>query len=156
MIQLLLCTIPALVVAVCVIIICKPYKQFPPAIMRDTAEPYYPLIDLEQEILKIEAEKERRKPYIITLWLVFDGLRINADGSYEWVSRREKKPEPPKMRHACFVDSESEDEFALRLKIYNHKFRMAHECQMMLEKTDDPHTKEIIRLFKKELEVIAI
>lgn len=45
----------------------------------------------ERECLNLLEEREREGPYIITLWLGFDGLRLNADGTTEWVSRREQQ-----------------------------------------------------------------
>lgn len=48
----------------------------------------------ENLALELIAEQEAREPYVITLWWGFDGLRLNADGTTEWISRRpEPKPE---------------------------------------------------------------
>lgn len=46
----------------------------------------------EEFILSLE--EERYTEYTIMLWWGFDGLRLNKDGSREWISR--KKPEPVK------------------------------------------------------------
>lgn len=45
----------------------------------------------ERECLKLLEEREREGPYIITLWLGLDGLRLNTDGTTEWVKRTAKK-----------------------------------------------------------------
>lgn len=40
----------------------------------------------------LSLEEERRAEHTIVLWLGYDGLRLNKDGSWEWISR--KPPEP--------------------------------------------------------------
>lgn len=44
---------------------------------------------MERESLKL---KNHREQYLIVLWWGFDGLRLNEDGTTEWISR---KPTPP-------------------------------------------------------------
>lgn len=44
---------------------------------------------MERESLKLAGRRER---YVIVLWWGHDGLRLNEDGTTEWISR---KPEPP-------------------------------------------------------------
>lgn len=36
---------------------------------------------------EIELEKEQRKPYLITLWWGLNGLRLNEDGTSEWIRK---------------------------------------------------------------------
>lgn len=38
--------------------------------------------------LSLQEENDNREPYRITLWLIFDGLQLNEDGTTEWVSRK--------------------------------------------------------------------
>lgn len=45
---------------------------------------------IEQEHVKILDERDKEPAYIITLWLGLDGLRMNEDGTFEWVSRKMK------------------------------------------------------------------
>lgn len=54
------------------------------------SEDYEPF-NIESEALKLQEEREKQEPYLITLWWGFDGLRLNADGSTEWISRRKEK-----------------------------------------------------------------
>lgn len=88
----------AIIVAFCVVAICKSRKKqhcekfspFPAELFHEPREPF----DIERETLKILEEKENEEPYLITLWWGFDGLRLNDDGTMEWISRRPKlKPE---------------------------------------------------------------
>lgn len=44
---------------------------------------------MEREFLKIADKSDK---YLIVLWWGFDGLRLNEDGTAEWISR---KPAPP-------------------------------------------------------------
>lgn len=43
---------------------------------------------IEQVTLDILKEKEEREHYQLILWLGLDGLKLNDDGSTEWISRR--------------------------------------------------------------------
>lgn len=55
-----------------------------------TAEPFVAseyLARIERVALDIEREKREKAPTIIVLWLLLDGLQINADGSFEWIKR---------------------------------------------------------------------
>lgn len=44
---------------------------------------------MEQAGLEILRERENEPVYYITLWLGLDGLRLNEDGSYDWIRREE-------------------------------------------------------------------
>lgn len=46
---------------------------------------------MEKLHLKALQERESEEPHIIVLWWGFDGLRLNADGTREWISRRPKE-----------------------------------------------------------------
>lgn len=53
--------------------------------------------DREAELLKIMEDAERnREKHQIVLWLGLDGLRLNDDGTTEWISRRKKETEQEK------------------------------------------------------------
>lgn len=45
----------------------------------------------QQQLEFLQAEKENQEPYAIILWLGIDGLRLNDDGSFEWVRKRKKQ-----------------------------------------------------------------
>lgn len=49
---------------------------------------YYDRAQQQQETL--QAEKENQKPYAIILWWGLDGLRLNDDGSFEWIRKNQK------------------------------------------------------------------
>lgn len=49
---------------------------------------YYDRTQQQQETL--QAEKENQEPYVIILWCGNDGLRLNDDGSFEWISKSNK------------------------------------------------------------------
>lgn len=46
---------------------------------------------IEKQHLKIEQDKEAQKDECIVLWLGLYGLRLNKDGTLEWIDRREKE-----------------------------------------------------------------
>lgn len=46
---------------------------------------------MEQAGLDILREREKEPVYYITLWLGLDGLRLNGDGSYNWIRREDVK-----------------------------------------------------------------
>lgn len=76
---------------------------------KENDTPHEPF-DIYSETLKLQEEREKQEPYLITLWWGFDGLRLNADGSTEWISRR-KEPKAATPRHgfsalpkSCFED----------------------------------------------------
>lgn len=46
---------------------------------------------MEKLHLKALQERENEEPHIIVLWWGFDGLRLNADGTTEWINRRPKE-----------------------------------------------------------------
>lgn len=49
--------------------------------------------DREAELLKIMEDADRnREKHQIVLWLGLDGLRLNDDGTTEWISRRREVP----------------------------------------------------------------
>lgn len=53
-----------------------------------------------REKLILDLEEERRAKHTIVLWWGYDGLRLNKDGSWEWISR---KPEPKKQSAPIFI-----------------------------------------------------
>lgn len=95
---------------------------------------FYEPLDIEKEILKIEEEKELREPYIITLWLGFDGLRINEDGSYEWTDRRPKKQEEPLSGSDHSEDWSVDD--IIRIKLLAARLNFEHEHKLLCDKYD--------------------
>lgn len=58
---------------------------------------------MERESLKLA---ERKQQYLIVLWWGFDGLRLNEDGTTEWISR--KQYAPPKAPNVSATSSEIE------------------------------------------------
>lgn len=54
---------------------------------------------MERESLKLADQSEQ---YLIVLWWGFDGLRLNEDGTAEWISR---KPAPPPQIDYSFYSS---------------------------------------------------
>lgn len=65
-------------------------KQRREQIVAPTAEPFVVseyLARIERVALDIEQEKREKAPTVIVLWLLLDGLQINADGSFEWIKR---------------------------------------------------------------------
>lgn len=49
---------------------------------------------LEKAGIEIMAEAEKRPEYQLVLWAGLDGLRMNEDGTTEWIRREEEKPKP--------------------------------------------------------------
>lgn len=49
---------------------------------------------IEQENIQILMERESRPPYQIVLWAGLDGLRLNNDGTSEWIRKDMEKPKP--------------------------------------------------------------
>lgn len=49
---------------------------------------------LEKAGIEIMDEAEKRPEYKVILWAGLDGLRMNQDGTTEWIRREEKKQEP--------------------------------------------------------------
>lgn len=66
----------------------KRVQKSPSSVFAEIGSPLYKPFDIEKECLKLQEELEKQDPYIITLWWGFDGLRLNEDGSTEWISRR--------------------------------------------------------------------
>lgn len=57
---------------------------------------------MEKLHLKAMQERENEQAHIIVLWWGFDGLRLNADGTMEWISRRPKEEKPTFLpTHGC-------------------------------------------------------
>lgn len=59
----------------------------------------------EKTNTEIALEQEKQPKYQLVLWLVVDGLRLNEDGTTEWIQREEEKPksmsasyQPPQQR----------------------------------------------------------
>ena len=52
---------------------------------------YEYLSRIENATLEIEENKKPADP-VIVLWWGLDGLRLNQDGSMEWISRKKPKP----------------------------------------------------------------
>ena len=48
---------------------------------------------MEKAYLDTLQERENKNPYKPVLWWGFDGLKLKADGTTEWISRRPKKEE---------------------------------------------------------------
>ena len=48
---------------------------------------------MEKTYLDTLQERENEKPYEPVLWWGFDGLKLKADGTTEWISRRPKETE---------------------------------------------------------------
>lgn len=51
------------------------------------------LSHIEQEAVDIQRNKENRPKKRLTLWWGLDGLRLNDDGTSEWIRRDEHKPQ---------------------------------------------------------------
>lgn len=45
---------------------------------------------IENQALELQSEKEKQDPYVIILWWWNDGLRLNDDGSFEWIRKNQK------------------------------------------------------------------
>lgn len=56
---------------------------------------------MEKTYLDTLQERENEKPYEPVLWWGFDGLKLKADGTTEWISRR---PKEEKSEHKSIVD----------------------------------------------------
>ena len=112
----------------------KKFRESHEEIAYNTEDIFYESLDREKEILKIEEEKERREPYIITLWLGLDGLRINEDGSYEWVDRRPKKQESA-LSNSDHNENLSVDDI-IRIKLLAARLNFEHEHKLLCDKYD--------------------
>lgn len=53
-----------------------------------------------REKVMMDILKDKKEPYCVTLWWNYDGLRMNEDGTMEWISKKPK--EPPKYVHGDF------------------------------------------------------
>lgn len=49
---------------------------------------------IEKAAVEIMQEAQNRTEYQLVLWAGLDGLRVNEDGTAEWIRREKKKPEP--------------------------------------------------------------
>lgn len=49
---------------------------------------------IEKAGIEIAREQEKQEPYQLVLWLVVEGLRLNEDGTTEWIRREEDKHKP--------------------------------------------------------------
>lgn len=59
-----------------------------------TAEPFMLSEYLDRTIQQqetMQSEKENQEPYVIILWWNNDGLRLNDDGSFEWISKNKEE-----------------------------------------------------------------
>lgn len=64
-------------------------------------ESVYEYLDrIEKASLEI-LEAKQPISQVITLWCGFDGLRLNEDGTMEWVSRKKKKPSVTTFYQPC-------------------------------------------------------
>lgn len=58
-----------------------------------TAKPPYQILEEHEDfILELQEGKEKQAKYEIVLWWGLDGLKLNDDGTTEWISRRKPKP----------------------------------------------------------------
>lgn len=64
---------------------------------RMTKTPAQILEEQENFILELQEEKEKREQYEIVLWWGLDGLKLNNDGTSEWISRRKHQPKPDQV-----------------------------------------------------------
>lgn len=55
---------------------------------------------MEKASVEIMNEREKEPVYIITLWAGLDGLRMNDDGTTEWIRREEDKPKPVSVSYS--------------------------------------------------------
>lgn len=101
-IKIIAAIIPALCVAWCVFLLCyEPKQKEKTAIAHEWVKPFSVteyLGRMERESLKLA---ERREQYLIVLWWGYDGLRLNEDGTTEWISR---KPKPAKADAEISLD----------------------------------------------------
>lgn len=51
------------------------------------------LTRIEQEHIKILEAKENEPKYTVTLWIGLNGIRMNEDGSLEWINRKNESVE---------------------------------------------------------------
>lgn len=94
-------------------------KKSPSSVFAEIGNSLYEPFDIEKECLKLQEEREKQDPYLITLWWGFDGLRLNADGSTEWISRRK-----PNASLQSIVNSIHESEMqAMQIKQLEEKLQ---------------------------------
>lgn len=71
-----------------------PYKKGETQVFQQYVEPFSPsqyMDRIEKENIKILQDREKQEPYTIILWLNLQGLRLNDDGSFEWIERVKKE-----------------------------------------------------------------
>lgn len=56
---------------------------------------------MEAETVKNMQEAQKRPKYQLVLWAGLDGLRLNDDGTAEWIRRKKNKLEPPLPAQNC-------------------------------------------------------
>lgn len=50
---------------------------------------------MEKLLLELQQQRENEYPYVFVLWWGNDGIRLNPDGTTEWITRKtESKPKP--------------------------------------------------------------
>lgn len=68
-------------------------SQFTSYISTFSASEY--LDRIEQESIRLQKEREREPQHNLTLWIGLDGLRMDDDGTLQWIRRQEApKPKP--------------------------------------------------------------
>lgn len=57
---------------------------------------------VEKTGIEIMNQQQKAEPYIMVLWAGVHGLRLNDDGSFEWIRREEDKPKHASVSyHQC-------------------------------------------------------
>jgi hypothetical protein len=75
--------------------LCQKRKKKPEAVQQQPPRPAFSVSRYLEHTEKAYLEiLEEQKPfeYEIVLWWGFDGLRLNKDGTTEWISRKKKEP----------------------------------------------------------------
>lgn len=92
--------VAAMVMAVCGVLDWR-HNQKMKELYRSQFRPYvsdfsvYKYMDrIEKAGIEIMAEEEKRQEYQLVLWAGLDGLRMNQDGTTEWIRREEEKQKP--------------------------------------------------------------
>lgn len=100
-IKIVAAIIPAFCVSLCFFLLHRdPKPEEKTLIAEGWAKPFSVteyLDRMERESLKLA---ERRKKYLIVLWWGFDGLRLNEDGTTEWISRKPTSTPPPQIDYS--------------------------------------------------------
>ena len=107
-------------------------QKSPSSVFAEIGSPLCEPFDIEKECLKLQEEREKQEPYLITLWWGFDGLRLNVDGSTEWISRRESDENSVDSGLAQILQNSLENEIAtMQLHQMRYQLQSVYAYQNM-------------------------